>query len=85
MDRLSSLCRWYWNLHRLKGTGEVYLRLVGPDPPALTAQLVCRLHTGTVIQVTGEWRPSPAGKEQSHELRAQGVRVLGSVDAEVGG
>lgn len=53
-------------------------------PPALTAQRGHRLHTGTAVEVTGEWKPSPAGKEQSYELKAQIVRIVGSVDAEVG-
>ncbi len=44
-----------------------------------------RLCTGTAVEVKGEWRSSPAGKEQSHELKAQSVKIVGSVEAEVGG
>ncbi|KAI9881198.1 MAG: asparaginyl-tRNA synthetase [Pleopsidium flavum] len=40
------------------------------------------LSTGTTVEVTGEWRLSPAGKEQSHELKAQSVKIVGSVEAE---
>lgn len=42
-----------------------------------------RLGTGTSVRISGLWQPSPAGKEQASELRAQKVEVLGAADAEV--
>jgi asparaginyl-tRNA synthetase len=43
----------------------------------------CRLSTGAAIHITGQWQRSPLGKEQSHELLASDVKVLGENDAEV--
>jgi asparaginyl-tRNA synthetase len=41
------------------------------------------LSTGAALRITGQWQPSPSGKEQSHELLASDVQVLGENDAEV--
>ena len=41
------------------------------------------LGTGTAVTISGLWRASPPGKEQTHELHAEDVRVVGTADAEV--
>lgn len=33
--------------------------------------------------IQGLWRPAPPGKEQSHELQAEEVTVVGTADSEV--
>ncbi|KAL8828099.1 MAG: hypothetical protein Q9170_006748 [Blastenia crenularia] len=40
------------------------------------------LSTGASIAVRGVWRLSPLGKEQSHELQAEKVTIVGAVDSE---
>ncbi|KAL8669168.1 MAG: hypothetical protein Q9168_006230 [Polycauliona sp. 1 TL-2023] len=40
------------------------------------------LSTGAFVSVQGEWRPAPPGKEQSHELHAQHVTLVGTADSE---
>jgi hypothetical protein len=35
------------------------------------------------VNITGTWQPSPSGKEQSYELQAQSVKVLGDNDSAV--
>ena len=47
------------------------------------AKSLCRLSTGTFVTLQGFWRPSPPGKEQSHELQAERVTITGAADAEV--
>jgi len=42
------------------------------------------LSTGVAISVAGNWKRCPPGKEQSHELHANEVQVLGQNDAAVG-
>lgn len=42
------------------------------------------LGTGTSVEITGVWQSAPPGKEQSHELKAEKVKILGVADAEVG-
>jgi asparaginyl-tRNA synthetase len=49
----------------------------------LTPEQAGELSTGAALRVTGQWQPSPSGKEQSHELVASAVEVLGQNDAEV--
>lgn len=49
----------------------------------LTPELAQDLSTGAALRITGQWQPSPSGKEQSHELVASNVQVLGDNDAEV--
>ncbi|KAF2501794.1 mitochondrial carrier [Lophium mytilinum] len=39
------------------------------------------LSTGTAVSITGVWKESPSGKEQSHEIHAENVRILGDNDA----
>lgn len=41
------------------------------------------LGTGTSVAISGTWQPSPPGKEQKYELKANDVRIIGSADAEV--
>lgn len=41
------------------------------------------LGTGTAVTITGQWLPSPPGKEQSYELHADEVKLFGITDAEV--
>jgi asparaginyl-tRNA synthetase len=43
-----------------------------------------RLSTGAAVNITGNWQPTPSGKEQSYELHAQSVKVLGDNDSAVG-
>ncbi|KAI9666311.1 MAG: asparaginyl-tRNA synthetase [Bathelium mastoideum] len=38
------------------------------------------LSTGVAVTIGGEWRPSPSGKQQSHELHAKSVKVMGQHD-----
>ncbi|KIW02798.1 asparagine-tRNA ligase [Verruconis gallopava] len=40
------------------------------------------LSTGAAVQISGQWQKSPSGKEQSHELVASEVTLLGDNDAE---
>ncbi|KAL8780220.1 MAG: hypothetical protein Q9213_006565 [Squamulea squamosa] len=40
------------------------------------------LSTGALVAIHGLWRPAPPGKEQSHELRAQEVIIIGAADSE---
>ena len=42
-----------------------------------------RLGTGTAVIISGAWRECPPGKEQSHELHAEEVSIVGVTDAEV--
>jgi aspartyl/asparaginyl-tRNA synthetase len=49
----------------------------------LTPEQAGKLSTGAALRITGQWQPSPSGKEQSHELQATDVQSLGENDAEV--
>lgn len=49
----------------------------------LTPEQAANLSTGAALRVIGKWQPSPSGKEQSHELLATHVQVMGGNDAEV--
>ncbi|KAL4779592.1 hypothetical protein BJX76DRAFT_361667 [Aspergillus varians] len=46
--------------------------------PAQAAEL----STGTAIEISGIWKACPPGKEQSHELQATAVNVVGKADPE---
>ncbi|KAL8760725.1 MAG: hypothetical protein Q9184_003105 [Pyrenodesmia sp. 2 TL-2023] len=48
----------------------------------LTPNQAHGLSTGDSVAVRGVWRPSPPGKEQSHELHAEEVDIIGSADPE---
>jgi asparaginyl-tRNA synthetase len=50
----------------------------------LTPEQAVELSTGAALRISGQWQPSPSGKEQSHELVASEVQVLGQNDADVG-
>ena len=41
------------------------------------------LGTGTSVAITGTWQAAPPQKEQSYELKAQAVKIIGTADAEV--
>lgn len=42
------------------------------------------LGTGTSVAITGTWQAAPPQKEQTYELLANAVKVIGTADAEVG-
>lgn len=72
----------YSFLHVADGTTSQPLQAVIPkdqfgDTKALT--------TGTCIQITGEWKPSPGSKQnqQAKELHYHSLKVLGTADPEV--
>ncbi|KAI9816545.1 MAG: Asparaginyl-tRNA synthetase [Pycnora praestabilis] len=54
---------------------------IEPLQAVLTSSQAEGLSTGTGVQITGEWRPSPPGKQQSHELHATAVKILGQADS----
>ncbi|KAI9837820.1 MAG: hypothetical protein M1819_006754 [Sarea resinae] len=39
------------------------------------------LSSGVAVKIEGSFQPSPPGKQQSHELHARGVRIVGEADA----
>lgn len=39
------------------------------------------LSTGIAVAITGQWKESPSGKEQTYELQAEQIRILGQNDA----
>ncbi len=41
-----------------------------------------RVNTGTCLRISGIWAASPA-KGQSHELKADDIRIFGTSDLEV--
>lgn len=41
------------------------------------------LTTGATVDISGLWQRCPPGKEQSHELQASDVKVVGEADPEV--
>ncbi|QDS71268.1 hypothetical protein FKW77_000910 [Venturia effusa] len=47
----------------------------------LTPEQAKELSVGSAVKITGKWLPSPAGKEQSHELHAHTVRAMGNNDS----
>ncbi|KAF2278373.1 asparaginyl-tRNA synthetase [Westerdykella ornata] len=65
---------------------RVAFAAVGDGSSSQTVQVVLApqqasgLSTGAAVAITGQWVPSP-GQEQSHELQANSVRVLGPNDA----
>ncbi|MCJ1310004.1 asparaginyl-tRNA synthetase [Agyrium rufum] len=40
------------------------------------------ISTGSAVKIRGQWRASPSGKEQSHELDAEQTQLVGASDAE---
>jgi hypothetical protein len=51
--------------------------------PEANVSSTYRLSAGSAVRITGEWQPSPPGKEQTHELQAHTVRALGENDSTV--
>ncbi|KAL9065905.1 MAG: hypothetical protein Q9157_007313 [Trypethelium eluteriae] len=39
------------------------------------------LSNGVAVTISGEWRPSPADKRQSHELHAREIKIMGQHDS----
>ncbi|KAL1613733.1 asparaginyl-tRNA synthetase [Diplodia seriata] len=60
------------------GSSLAPLQVVFDDPEQARA-----LSTGTAVSIEGVWHECPPGKQQSHELHAHGVRVLGQNDSAV--
>ncbi|KKY20128.1 putative asparaginyl-trna synthetase [Diplodia seriata] len=58
------------------GSSLAPLQVVFDDPEQARA-----LSTGTAVSIEGVWHECPPGKQQSHELHAHGVRVLGQNDS----
>ncbi|RDI84219.1 hypothetical protein Vi05172_g5865 [Venturia inaequalis] len=56
---------------------------VTPLQAVLTPEQAKELSIGSAVRITGNWQPSPAGKEQSHELQAHTVRAMGDNDSAV--
>ena len=54
-----------------------------PIEGVLTCLTDDSLGTGTSVEIIGVWRPAPPGKEQTYELKADSVRILGNADAKV--
>ena len=71
--------RPFWSPLKRKGTSPSH-HLSRGDPAKVDG---CSLGTGTTIEIRGIWRPAPPGKEQSHELKADHVSIIGVADAEV--
>lgn len=46
-------------------------------------RIVHSLSTGTSVAISGSWQPSPPLKEQSYELKAKEVRIVGSTEPDV--
>lgn len=40
--------------------------------------------TGAAVEISGLWKRCPPGKEQTHELQATEVTVVGEADVQVG-
>jgi aspartyl/asparaginyl-tRNA synthetase len=82
MDPQQQLCKHCWS--RRKRLGESRVRHVFMHLTTGTRlKPSARLGTGTSVRIAGLWRPSPAGKGQSHELHARDVEILGHTDADV--
>ncbi|KAI9368300.1 hypothetical protein BJX61DRAFT_230462 [Aspergillus egyptiacus] len=55
---------------------------VEPVQAILNPSQAAELSTGTTIEISGVWKACPPGKEQSHELQATAVDVVGDADPE---
>ncbi|OAL63052.1 asparaginyl-tRNA synthetase [Trichophyton rubrum] len=51
-----------------------------PIQAVLTPEQATNLTQGAAVEVTGIWQPSPPGKQQSHELQATKVDIVGEAD-----
>ncbi|KAH7039096.1 mitochondrial carrier domain-containing protein [Macrophomina phaseolina] len=54
---------------------------LAPLQVVLSPEQAAGLSTGAAVSIQGEWQECPLGKQQSHELHARSVRVLGQNDA----
>ncbi|KAI9772063.1 MAG: asparaginyl-tRNA synthetase [Geoglossum simile] len=54
---------------------------VEPLQAVLSPSQADGLATGTSVQLTGAWKPSLQGKEQSYELQVEQLKVLGGTDS----
>ncbi|KAK8243757.1 mitochondrial carrier domain-containing protein [Phyllosticta capitalensis] len=54
---------------------------LAPLQVVMSPELATGLSTGVGVAITGQWQPSPPGKQQAQELHAQQVRVLGENDS----
>ncbi|KAL1990640.1 hypothetical protein VTN49DRAFT_6479 [Thermomyces lanuginosus] len=48
----------------------------------LTPEQAADLSTGAAIEISGVWKACPPGKEQTHELQATEVKIVGQADPE---
>ena len=55
---------------------------IKPLQAVLSPSQAAPLTTGTTVEILGAWKRCPPGKEQTHELQATTVKVLGNTDAE---
>ncbi|MCJ1355920.1 MAG: asparaginyl-tRNA synthetase [Icmadophila ericetorum] len=60
------------------GDGSTTASLQALLQPAQAASL----GTGTAVTISGLWKPCPPGKEQTHELHAEDVKIVGVADPE---
>ncbi|EFQ97548.1 asparaginyl-tRNA synthetase [Nannizzia gypsea CBS 118893] len=51
-----------------------------PIQAVLTPEQATNLTQGAAVEITGIWQPSPPGKQQSHELQATKVDIVGEAD-----
>lgn len=58
-----------------------WLYIFGSNSP--DRLLSSRLSTGTAVEVRGVWKACPPGKEQTHELQATDVSIVGAADPQV--
>lgn len=73
MGPLWNLCRWSCRLTKPRSK----LQFPFPDFEDFTDDGGNSLTTGTAVRIQGQWQNSPAGKEQSHEVLANEVDVIG--------
>ncbi|KAL4897807.1 hypothetical protein BDV59DRAFT_198074 [Aspergillus ambiguus] len=55
---------------------------VEPLQAFLKPAQAAELSTGTAVEISGIWKACPPGKEQTHELQATEVRIVGEADPE---
>ncbi|RDK44645.1 asparaginyl-tRNA synthetase Slm5 [Aspergillus phoenicis ATCC 13157] len=55
---------------------------VKPLQAILNPSQAAELSTGTAVEISGVWKACPPGKEQTHELQATSVNIVGKTDPE---
>ncbi|OOF96657.1 hypothetical protein ASPCADRAFT_206846 [Aspergillus carbonarius ITEM 5010] len=55
---------------------------VKPLQAILKPSQAAELSTGTAVEISGLWKACPPGKEQTHELQATAVNIVGKTDPE---